>query len=296
MATLTLYFTPSTTEIEPGVPSSVAIDSNEPCVVYYTVDGSIPSTSSAIYIDPIGISDVLAVTINAFGVNADGYSSDLFTVIYATPNSLAIDRNRHSAEEGLVIDGYNAVQIPDGYAADGETTARFIDIDPETLDMMTEHTKHGFDGMGEGTAVDVGIPDPKDTAQYFDNSFVEYSTPLVAEYFDPQAKVIVIDNRLHNELDITLRPYGSFERLESEFGGFKIRNVDAAMITGGFVRRFMNADKNVMVSYYYDNNVNQYVKSIQKLPPSNGVNLGVKYGAGQPLVFAWIYRGKQSSY
>ena len=99
-----------------------------------------------------------------------------------------------------------------------------------------------------------------------------------------------------HELDITLRPYGSFERLESEFGGFKIRNVDAAMITGGFVRRFMNADKNVMVSYYYDNNVNQYVKSIQKLPPSNGVNLGVKYGAGQPLVFAWIYRGKQSSY
>jgi hypothetical protein len=95
-----------------------------------------------------------------------------------------------------------------------------------------------------------------------------------------------------------LRPHGSLHNIYREFGGKRLREAadDAAYISGGFVKRFYDAKNNIMVSYYFDHNEGRYVKNIQELPSNiqNPDGIGVKT-KGPPLVFKWIYRGRQSS-
>lgn len=294
MAVVVLTFTGSSDEIVSGIPRTMTIESNIPATIHFTLDGSTPTTSSPIYIDTFEMPDGKnSVTLSAFGVDSSNESGPILTQVFA-PDVTAVSVSRHTGLEGFVVD--RADSGPDnviGYDADGEG-ARFIDFDIEDLDII--RSKRGFAGLADGTFVEVSIPDPSTTGSLIDDGFQPFSTPEVGELFNPRARTILIDNRKDNDLNITLRPFGSLHDIYREFGGKRLLEPadDAAYVSGGFVRRFYDSKKKVMVSYYFDHNEGRYVKNIQELPEAvKSIDYSGKFG--NPLVFKWIHRGKQSS-
>lgn len=297
MAVVTLTYVGSTEEIVSGIPQTMTIETNVPATIYFTLDGSTPTTSSPIYVDTFEMPDgVNSVTLSAFGVDGDSVVGPTLTQVFA-PDVTRITVSRSVGMEGIVLARADTGEnTPDGFDADG-TPARFIDVDLETMDIA--RSDRGYMGIEEGTRVEVGVPDPSETASRLDDDFVPYSTPEIAELFDPSAKVILIDTRLDNDLVPMLRPFGSLHDPYKEFGGKRIREPadDSTYVSGGFVRRFYNAKNNIMVSSYFDHNENRWIKNIQELP--EGIvttnNIGIQHNAGRPLVFEWVYRGRQSS-
>jgi len=297
MTVVTLTYIGSEQEIVSGIPNTMTIETNIPATIYFTLDESTPTINSPTYVDefemPTGLN---SVTLSAFAISADNTYSSILTQVFA-PDVTRITVSRSVGMEGFVLARADTGEnTPDGFDADG-ATARFIDVDLETLDIA--RSDRGYMGIEEGIRVEVGFPDPSETASFSDDDFVPFSTPEIAELFNPTAKVIVIDTRLDNDLQPTLRPFGSLHDPYKEFGGKRIREPadDSTYVSGGFIRRFYDAKNNIMVSFYFDHNEARWIKNIQELPANivTTDNLGIQHRSSQPLVFEWIYRGRQSS-
>ena len=297
MAIVTLTFVGSDEEIVAGIPRTMTIESNIPATIYFTIDGSTPTTESPIYTGTFDMPDGKnSVILSAFGVDGLNEAGPVLTQTFA-PDVTDISVSRNVGKEGFVLDwAYKGPDTPTRYDADGYD-AMFLDVDVETLDVIRSY--RGWNGIAEGTEIEVGIPDPSTTPSFEDDGLVMYSTPEVGELFNPHARLIFIDNRKDNDINITLRPFGSLHNIYKEFGGKRLLEAadDAAYVSGGFVRRFYDTKNNVMVSYYFDHNEARYVKNIQELPEDikNTNNIGIQNNASTPLVFQWIYRGRQSS-
>lgn len=295
MSILVLSFLESSQEIVAGVPEFVEILSNIPATIYYTIDNTIPTLESNIYIQPIyfPVDGTSSFILSAFGIDGDGYSSLILTQIFSADQT-KLTATRRFGDEGVVVDSFsNQTNIINGFNADS-VAARFIDIPIEKLNII--HSEKGFDGIGEGTQIKVNIPDPKTTSNPYDDNFEETTTPQFAALFNPYALTITIDNRIHNEVSTLLRPWGSLENIYTEFNGKRLRSSadDACYVSGGFVRRFYSKEKNTMVSFYFDHNASKWIKNIQVLPN----NIPSPYGqiSGENShVFQWIPRGKQGS-
>lgn len=266
MSIVVLTFTSSEEEISSGIPRYVTIESNVPATIYFTLDGTTPTAGSQIYTDPVEIPDgQTSIILSAFGVDSGLIAGPILIQTFA-PDMTKINVARHIKNEGIVLDSAsddtNAI---DGFGASGEAI-RFLDIDPIYLDVIKKD--RGFMGIEEGTAIRVNIPNPDSTPSRLDDNFQPFSTPELAEFFNPEAKTIVIDNRIDNEVSLTLRPFGSLNNMYKEFGGKRIREsaADATYLSGGFVKRFYDAKNGIMVSYYFDHNECRYVKNIQSLP------------------------------
>ena len=63
------------TGIYATVPVAVTLTANEPATIYYTIYGSIPTTNSPIYTDPISVG--IATTIKYFAIDAAGNKETL---------------------------------------------------------------------------------------------------------------------------------------------------------------------------------------------------------------------------
>lgn len=292
MAVATLSFIASEQEIISGVPQTLTIESNVPATIYYTLDGTDPTIASSIYIDAISMPEnESSVIVSAFAANNDG-EGPILTQTFAT-NATHLNRTRNVDPEGIVVTrSWRDSTIVDRYDADNQPT--YIEMEIEDLEIVKK--EKGFNGIEEGTVIQVNVPAPSETASFIDDNFVQFSTPEVGELFNPEARTIVIDNRKDNDINITLRTYCILHNEYTEYGGRRIRETtdDANYVSGGYVRRFYSGKNNVMVSYYFDHNEGRYVKNIQTLP--NGITDTFstnKYG--QPLVFQWLPRGKPSS-
>lgn len=294
MTVVTLTFTGSAEEITSGIPKTMSIESNVPSTVYFTLDGTTPTIDSPIYIDTFDFpTNTTSVTLSAFGVDALDNAGPILTQVFAA-DTTRITVTRNVGLEGIVVDrAGTGLNIVAGYDADGEVNS-YLDI-PE-IDLGIVHSVQGYLGLAPGTAVTITFPTPSQTSYPWDDTFVPFSTPEIGQFFNPYARTIVIDNRIHNDINIIPRPYGSLNNVYTEFGGFRIRNPadDATYVSGGFVRRFYDARKNVMVSYYFDHNEGRYVKNIQEFP--SGVpnifpgNLGTS-----PFVFKWVMPGTETA-
>jgi hypothetical protein len=293
MAVVTLTFTSSDEEIVSGIPREMTIDANVPATIYYTVDGTVPTENSPIYIETFEMPDnENSVTLSAFGVDADGYDGPILTQVFA-PDTTRIDVTRNIGMEGLVVDRFvDLTNIEDGFDADSDSV-RFIDEPLIDLDVI--HSSRGRLGIAEGAQIEIGVPDPADTPNPYDNDFVPFSSNA-DQFFNPYAKTIIMDARIDSDVQILNRPWGSIRKTMSRnlWGRQEIMGTDETYISGGFVRTFYSAKHNTMVSYYFDQNELRNIKSIQDLPENiPGINDNFLFTA-PPLVFKWIERGRHS--
>lgn len=292
MSVVTLTFIKSEEEISSGIPERVTIESNIPATIFFTIDGSTPTTDSPIYISsvefPTGVNSVI---LKAFGIDSSNEIGPTLIQTYA-PDLTQIDIARFIGSEGLVVDRAGLGEdIPTGFDADNQP-ARFIDADPSEYEFLVSDSDH--QGIGEGLLIRVKPIREETNPSFKDDNFEPFSTPEKAEFFNPTARTILIDNRLENDVKIIPRPYGSLHNIYQEFGGKRLREPEATYVSGGFVKRFYDARNKVMVGYYFDHNEGRYVKNIQELP-----NNIPGFGGGLwtvPLVFKWLGRdGRQSS-
>jgi len=294
MSIVTITFTGSGDFVSSGVPREMTINSNVPSTIYFTVDGSAPSTDSPIYIDSFLMPDnQTVVTLSAFAVDFDGYVSPVLTQVFG-PDQSQIDVTRNIGQEGIVVDRWDdPTNIPVGFGPDGYAVA-YSDIPDISLDEV--YSSLGRMGLVDGRKVEVKITPPTETAYPYDDHFVPFSSASDV-FFNPYAKTILIDNREDSDIQILNRPFGSLRpgaQHKNIWSRQELRGSDSTYVSGGKIRSFYSAKNNAMVSYYYDNNTNRWVKSIQNLPSQVPNTLG-KTDMRQPLVFQWISGGRHST-
>lgn len=293
MAVVTLTFTGSDEEITAGIPRYMAIGSNVPSTIYFTLDGSTPSVHSPIYVDAFMMPDgQTSVTLSAFGIDSDGYAGPTLTQTFAADQT-TIDVTRHIDLEGIVVDRFSdTTDFVVGYGADGYAIA-YSDI--YRIDLDEIHSAAGRLGIAEGAQIEIGTPAPEDTAYPFDDQFQPFAQASET-FFNPYAKTIVVDNREENTIRIINRPWGSLRTNalhKNVWSRQELRSSDSTYVSGGYIKTFYSQKHNAMVGYYFDHNTNRWVKSIQELPSvpqKSGQNQ-----SGQPLVFRWIERGRHST-
>lgn len=293
MAVITLTFTGSETEIISGIPETLTITSNIPSTIHYTLDETTPTTNSPIFTGPILLPDgVNAVVVSALALDGTGEPSSTLTQTFAA-DTTRLNVSRLVGSEGYVLARADTGDdTEDGFDADGNT-ARFMDVDLATLDVIKKDV--GFEGIAEGTKISVDKPDADTTNSLIDDGFVAFSTPEIGENFNPNARSIHVDGRIDNDIQLIMRPFGALHDRYTESGGQRIREPadDATYISGGFVNRFYDSKNNVMVSYYFDHNESRHVRNIEELP--DNIPVLRSNMSGPPLVFQWIYRGRQMS-
>lgn len=293
MTVITLTFTGSDEEIVSGIPETVSMTTNIPSTIHYTLDGTDPTTNSPIFTSPVSLPDgETAVVVSALALDGTGEPSATLTQTFAA-DTTRLNVSRHVSSEGFVLARADTGDnTEDGFDADGNT-ARFMDVDLETLDVIKKDV--GFGGFAEGTSIDVAKPDASSTNSLIDDGFVAFSTPETGELFNPNARTIHQDGRKDNDLQLVMRPFGALHDRYTESGGQRLREPadDATYISGGFVRRFYSQENDIMVSYYFDHNEARYARNIEELPDIP--NTRQANMPGPPLVFQWIYRGRHMS-
>ena len=310
MSVIILTFISSVEEITFGVPSLVTIESNIPATIYFTVDGTTPTTNSEIYVDPVQMPTYLnPIVLQAFGVDSNNVAGPILTQSF-TNISVVPAGGKKPITNGDIIDrAWIGPYYLDGYSAGPEVgdlapvnQPEFISVDPDMIIDQEVTGPKGFDGIEPGTKIEVGIPaltniyEGREGAD-LNTDFIPLCTTEKAAQFNPYAWYIVNDTRKNNEIQAIMRPNGSWDDIYQEEGGQRLRNVgdDSCYVSGGYVKSFYSYKTNTMCSYYFDHNLAKWIKNIQplpkgiKLPHSIGTN-----GRGQPLVIPWIPRGRQS--
>lgn len=291
MAVITITATGQGPELVAGIPMLVALGTNLPATIYFTLDGSAPTTASPVYLRPIQLPTLTHVHLRALAVSGAD-SGTLDVTFYATPGI------PHQAR-GTIVDAYDVPEVVvDGYGpdvdsprSDGEypvdVPVRGSDIPLE--DLETKYSRTGFDGEGPGTLISIGFP--QDLGEKESAIEPQASSPNNDNvYFNPRSQFIIIDGRdgyQDQSVYIINRPFGGTLN-EVKYLGGKSLYEPSPYLSGGLVRQFYNWEKGIGVFYYFDHNECRWIKSIQKMEEQLPPNVGMRRG-GLPLVFAWIY-------
>jgi hypothetical protein len=318
MATISITITPSSAEILPGIPQSVAIATNIPSVIFYTLNGQSPNEYSPVYSVPINLPGLSNITLSIFatdGVDTSTVITQTYTLIPSEVITMAGDRLPHAAvpfdrcQDGsnnfpfgsnyphqttylntalagtTVADPSTPTAYFQGYNADGYPTS--FSNQPQTyyqfntLYSTTDVEGNVFPGVGSLPARTTIRGSPYD---------IEYRPEFSStadKIFNPKAMVIYDDGENADPTNPVIigRQNFSLESPEIVRDGNLLFNqgLDAPPTMGGFVNRTYNARDNTMTNSYYDNTVNRWVFSTQPYAPTTaGVGqLGMVIPAGR---------------
>lgn len=292
-----LYFVSSENQVAAGIPEYIAIHASVPSNIFFTIDGTEPTTESYIYTDPIYLypGSKSFITLSAFAIDSDGYSSPTFSQTFSADITQIKSGRRISS--GIIVDSFDDLENQVlGFDAENNA-ARLSDLSTKDTVALTKITTSSIDADNNDLSVSVGIPDPNNTSNPFDDQLKGYTNAQYAATFNPFAKTILIDNRIYNEVNFTLRTFGSMNNIYKEFDGKKIRDATSCgnNISGGKVRSFYDRKTNVMVSYYFDHRESRWIKNIQQLPQNKGQTIGHYAAVNNSHVFKWISRGRHQS-
>jgi len=304
MAVLTITAVGLGPQLVAGIPQLVELVTNLPAVVYFTLDGSEPTTHSPVYVRAIELPTATRIRLRAFAVS--GVDLGTLDIVFSSlPGIVHATRRFDGYGGGIMVDAYGVPEVVvDGYGPDvGHPIADNtypVDIpvrgsDIPLIDLDIKYSRTNEEGDAPGTLIAIGFPgdlgeresaiDPRASSPSGDNV-----------YFDPRSQFIVIDGRDGYEgqsVFIINRPMGGTMD-DTKYLGGKSLYEPATYISGSLVRQFYNYEKGIAVFYYFDTNECRWIKSIQRIqepPLPNGV--GMRRGTGGPLVFRWIH-GKRS--
>lgn len=318
MAIITLIIDESEEQVVSGIPKTITITSNIPSSIFYTLDGSIPTLFSNIYMETIFLPfDKLSVTLNIFATNGVD-SSPIITEKYTT-NILNNARLPHSAtnaepnvnmpslypfgtnpiqpigeylnpgDAGTTVNNPDLPLIASGYDSNGNPNA-FTNkpFTSENYNIIYSTTDSiGQPGVGNlPSSVKIKVEEPpSETTEQFSN------------FFDPRAFVIFQDFSKENPDDpIHInRQFFTLENPERSRDGnaFFTSGLDAPPVNGSFLRSHYNPRDNTITYYYLDTWTNKWIISKTPYQPTgtfdgnlSGIALSNKPGAG--FIFEWV--------
>lgn len=320
MAVINITITQSPMQLVSGIPISVTLEPSQPSTIFYTLDGSDPTSSSFVYFEPISLKAFgESVTLKFFAT--DGINtSPIFTELYAPnitgarqPHDQIISNqdpflNRatfpfgssvaelnpdivYGNTAGPIVDNGQPPRILDGY--DGTATATpagYVKLPTSQFEFLFSETNSiGQYGKGIGTLpANVIYIKPR-----IDNK-VQQSSSTSDKLFNPKALVIYQDGTNPNQPDFPIINRAHFD-LESptkrDGSGLNPENLTSS---GTFVKSHYNPTDNTVTYYYYDNRVGRWIISKEPYVQKNP-NLGNLSGLvwrtsrdkGLGFVFKW---------
>lgn len=327
MSVISISVTESSEQVISGVPRFVIIEASIPSVIFYTFDGSDPTTMSDIYVDNLYLPTNPGVTLKIYATNGLD-SSSIITENYAS-NITDGTRFPHAgtdAQAGARLDDLYpfGIQGPQPDAIYTSTANSGINA----FDPAKSNVSNGFDGSGNANNF---------TNKEFnvENYEIKYSTsdsegnvgkligtlpanvkivPPVhppnttdqfTNTFDPRAFVIYQDFSKENPLDPPQinRQFFSLEDPETARAGALLLQTgeDAPLVTGSFVRSAYNPRTNMMTYYYFESSSNRWIISTSEYKPNGtfdgnlagGMVLPGNGGPGAKFVYQWTFGARR---
>lgn len=322
MAVISVTITESVEQIVAGIPKTVSIATNVPAMIFYTLDGSIPTLFSTVYTGPIFLPvSPLSITLSVLASNGSD-SSPIVTETYIT-NMLDNTRLPHSTTDappndasqvdlypfgtepnqpvgtylspgvaGVTIDDTAKPSTPTGF--DGALNPTGFTNQPYTVEnyqiIYSTTNAEGETGNGVGNLPASAKIKPEDpvpeTSQQFTNMF------------DPRAFVVFQDFDAENPNDppqINRQFFTLEDPTRARDGNYYFNSgLDAPPVSGSFVRSHYNPRDNTMNYYYLDTWTNKWIISKQQFKPNgdyDGNLSAVPIGSrapGSKYVFEWV--------
>lgn len=288
---IVLTLVESSEEYVSGFPEYIELSSSVPATIYYTLDGSEPTTSSLIAVEKIYLPTTSgSITFKAIAVSSSD-SSDILETEYKT-DSTALNGPRR-IEEGVLVLPYGqdiaeslSVKL-DGSDAQSSSES-FSDLDIKASAVSSD----GFSlGDGKTSVSFINFPSRTVETDRFSSSSVNDNY-----YFDPSAKYILIDGSTSAQLEnqvvrIINRTYNTLGTTSSFYKEQLGRS--EPIITGNYVRSFYNQKTGVYTSYYWESLESRWLVSVQSIEPSSG-GTSPAYSKNR-FVFRWIQDRSTSS-
>lgn len=318
MAVISVTILESSEQVVAGIPRSIAIATNIPSTIFYTLDGSDPTLSSNIYTSPIILSsDLLKVVLKVLATNGVIFSP-IVSQEYET-NMLIDARLPHSATDAqagenipnlypygtneqqpnaqflnpgdaaITVDNPDLLEIPNGYdGANNETgfTNNEYNLENYSIVYSTRDSsgKPSVGNLPANVKIEIPTAPPEETEQ-FNN------------LFDPRAFVIFQDFSKENPNDPPHinREFFSLENPETIRDGVSYYNsgLDSPPVMGSFLRSHFNPRDNTITYYYLDTHANKWIISKAPFNPNNnptgnlsGMALSKNKGSG--FIFEWM--------
>lgn len=295
MTFISLTITKSPYEIISGIPEYVTVESNVQSLIYYTVDGTLPTAFSTPYDGYLALlpTSETHVTFSAVAYFMDGYGhlvpSSVFSETYNLPQAQG-NWVRNFPFQGVSYMRPGGLDIPFWYDSEGDALV-YIDIPLEEFEGQLIPSETDADGTPRPGPID-GARVPYNP----DRVIEEYvSHPEFNVNFNPAASMIVIDGRGPKDPDEPLvlnSPFMSLRDPEKNFGGVDFMNVGGGgHSSGSLTKAHYNREKGNVVFYYFDSNTGRWIKSIQNLPKVEQKGSG--HAATFPQVIPWNVYGRQ---
>lgn len=319
MAVISISIIESSEQVVAGIPKTISLQTNVPATIFYTLDGTIPTTMSGVYTSAIKLPTLPAPRLRVYATNGidssaiieKDYGPDLTSVRlpHASVVGLSINAQnslglfgshtqemstaqfRNPADAGITVLAPDLTPIPSGrYDVDGYPAAQTNAPLLSYHILQTESNPGGQRGFGIGTLVPVKkLPER--------NNDVPEESSRSSKLFNPRAMVIFQDADTEDlsAPPMLNREYFSMEMPEKERDGtllFGSSDMSPPTSTGSFLKSYHNPRDNSITYYYRDASTNRWIISKQpyQLRDPNVANLsGMVFGreGGVGKIFLW---------
>jgi hypothetical protein len=271
-----------------GIPMYLALSTNEPANIFYTLDGSDPSQSSLMAEDKVYLpTNQGTVIFKAIAYNGIEFSSIITEEYNVDFNKLKLSRKGEL--EGIhVIEPGEEIQFSLSQNLQGDptqsSTHKFEDLDMKASTTDSEGVK-----TKGGTSLDL-VNFAKTVL--LNDQFTRSSPNNDNVYFDPKAKVILLDGSTEESLNnqsvrLINRPYGTFDPASKFYT--ENESYQKNIITGNLVNYVYNSGTGEMIFYYYESKESRWIISKQKTD-AKSFNFGKTYVSARisKYVFQWV--------
>lgn len=320
MSVISISIEESAEQISLGIPRYITITTNILATIFYTLDGTTPTSFSNIYIEPISLPrDRLSLTLSVFannGVNSSSIITETYTSNFVSSNT----RLPHSSTS-VSINANNQGLYPFGNNNTDESSQFLNPADSGITVNNTElpSTSTGWDGAGNPNAYTNELYNNENYSIIYStkNRIGETgdligtlparvtviqevppaeSTEQFRSTFDPRATVIFQDltkENPNNPAQINRQSFTLDSKNSRDNNSYFTAGLDAPPVSGSFLRQHYNPRTNMMTYYYLDTWTNKWVISTQPYvnnsgsdgnmsgPSSSGRSPGSRY------VFEW---------
>lgn len=320
MVVISISIEESSEQIVAGIPKTISITSNIPSVIFYTLDGSIPTLLSTIYIGPIYLPlDKLKIVVNAMANNGTD-SSSIITETYITDMVDSNARLPHSAtdaapganlpdlypfgsnapqptnsfinpaEAGITVDNPALSEVSNGFDGDGNSN-NFTNQPYNVENYQINYTT--TDNLGQ-TGNGIGTLPAK--VSFEEEMQIPEFTEQFKSTFDPRAFVIFqdFDKEDPNDPPQINKQHFSSEGDNARDGAHYFNTaLDSPPPSGSFVRSHYNPRTNEIKYYYLDTWTNRWIISTQQFVPNTNVSNNLSgmvsgRGNGSQYVYEWL--------